>query len=277
MGKGWNWLALLLGVVAVSWGGPLVRFTSAPALTVAAWRMIFSAAVFLPFGIRTWWKKEAPFALLAGIFLAAHFAFWIQSIHLTSIASSVVLVNTNPLFVGLFSWLLGERPKRAFWLGVAMGLAGTILIGLGDFSLSPAALLGDALAVLGALAASGYLLLGRRVRKNMSLPSYVSLVYLSAAVFLGLSACASTPLPPHTDWLWIGLIALVPQILGHTTVNWALGKFPAFAVAVALLGEPVGATLWAFFLFGETLRLVQGVGIGLVLLGILWSLRAERG
>ncbi len=276
MGKGWEWLALLLGVAAVSWGGPLVRFTSAPALTVAAWRMAFAAAVFLPFGIRKWRKKEAPLPILAGIFLAAHFAFWIRSIRLTSIASSVVLVNTNPLFVGLFSWLLRERPRRAFWVGVVVGLAGTVLIGLGDLSLSPAALLGDALALLGALAASGYLLLGRRARKNQPLSAYVSLVYLSAAVFLVLAACASTPLPPHNDWLWIGLIALVPQIFGHTTVNWALGRFPASAVAVALLGEPVGAALWAFFLFGETLHLVQGVGIGLVLLGILLSLRAER-
>lgn len=276
MQKGWEWLALLVGVVAISWGGPLVRFTSAPALTVAAWRMFLSALFFLPLGVRGWRGRNFPFAILAGFFLAAHFASWIQSLRLTSVASSVVLVNTNPLFVGLASGLLGERPKPTFWLGVTLGLVGTALISFGDFSVSPKALLGDLLAVLGALAASAYLLLGRRARKEMALLPYVSLAYFFAAIFLVPAALAASPLPPQTDWPWLALIALVPQVLGHTTLNWALGKFPAFAVAVAILGEPVGASLWAFLLFGERIGPVQGVGIALVLLGILWSLRSAK-
>lgn len=277
MRKGWEWLALFLGVGAVSWGGPLIRLTSAPALTVAAWRMLLSAAFFLPFGLRSRRGKDIRLAIPAGAFLAAHFAFWIQSLRLTSVASSVVLVNTNPLFVGLFSWLLGEAPGRPFWSGVAISLAGTALIGLGDFSLSAKALWGDALAVLGAMAASGYLLLGRKVRKTMPLIPYVSLTYLAAALFLWpLTLALAAPFPSRQDWPWIGLIALVPQILGHTAVNWALGRFPAFAVAVSILGEPVGAALWAFLLFGEGLRPVQGVGMALVLLGILCSLRSAQ-
>lgn len=276
MRKGWDWLALFLGVGAVSWGGPLIRLTSAPALTVAAWRMILSAAVFLPFGLRSWRGKGARLAIFAGAFLAAHFAFWIQSLRLTSVASSVVLVNTNPLFVGLFSWLLGEAPGRPFWIGVAVSLAGTALIGLGDFSLSSKALWGDALALLGAMAASGYLLLGRKARKTLPLIPYVSLTYLAAALFLWPATLAlGTPLPPRPDWPWIALIALVPQVLGHTMVNWALGRFPAFAVAVSILGEPVGAGLWAFLLFGESPNPLQGVGMALVLLGILLSLRSK--
>jgi drug/metabolite transporter (DMT)-like permease len=277
MRKSWEWLALFLGVGAVSWGGPLVRCTSAPALTVAAWRMLLSAAVFLPFGFRSWRGKEVRSAIIAGAFLAAHFAFWIQSLRLTSVASSVVLVNTNPLFVGLFSWLLGEVPSRSFWIGVTISLVGTILIGLGDFSLSSAALLGDVLAVLGALAASGYLLLGRSARKTMSLIPYASLTYFSAALFLWPAALAfASPLPQSSDWLWIALIALIPQVLGHTTLNWALGRFPAFAVAVSILGEPIGAALWAFLLFGEKPHPVQGVGMALVIFGILGSLRPNK-
>ncbi len=277
MRKAGSWGALVLGVVALSWGGPLVRFTTAPALTVAAWRLILAFALLLPFGLRGWSRKEAPLAILAGGFLAAHFALWIQSLRLTSVASSVILVNTNPLFVGLFSWLLGENPGRSFWLGVFLSLAGTALIGAGDVSLSSQALLGDILAVGGALAASAYLLVGRRARKTMDLLPYASLTYSVAALLLFLLAAAlGTALPRKSEWGWLCLLALGPQVLGHTTVNWALRRFPATAVAVTILGEPVGAALWAFFLFGEGLGPLQGVGIGLVLLGILWGLRSVK-
>ncbi len=269
--------ALVLGVLAISWGGPLVRFTTAPALTVAAWRLIFSSLVLFPFGVRGWRERDSRYACLAGVFLAAHFAFWIQSLRLTSVASSVVLVNTNPLFVGLFSQFFGEKPGRTFWLGVLLALGGMTLIGVGDFSLSPAALVGDALALLGGAAASGYLLVGRRARKSAALLPYVSLAYFVAALILLPSVCAlGAALPPRPDWPWLVLIALVPQVLGHTTVNWALRKFPASAVAMAILGEPLGASLWAFLLFGESLQPLQGVGMGVVLVGILWGLRSVK-
>lgn len=270
-------MILALGVVAISWGGPLVRFTTAPSLTVAAWRLALAALALLPFGLRGWRRNDAPFAILAGFFLAAHFASWIQSLRLTSVASSVVLVSTSPLFVGLFSFLLGEKPGRAFWLGVSTALLGTILIGLDDLSISQEAALGDLLALVGAVAAAGYLLLGRRARKTMKAIPYASLAYLSAALLLVLCARAfSTLVPPKTDWPWLILIALVPQVLGHTTVNWALGRLPAFAVAMVVLGEPVGAALWAHLLFHETLSPLQGLGMILVLFGIFWGLRALR-
>lgn len=277
MGKAWGWGALAVGVVAISWGGPLVRFTTAPALTVAAWRLLLASAFLLPGGLRNWPGKEARLTLLSGAFLAAHFAFWIQSLHLTSVASSVVLVSTNPLFVGLFSWLWGEKPGRSFWIGVLLSLAGTALIGFGDFSRRWEALLGDMLALGGALAASGYLLLGRRARKTLALLPYTSLTYSVAALLLfPLAAALGPACPPRTEWGWLLLLALVPQVLGHTTLNWALRYFPATAVAVAILGEPVGAALWAFLLFGEGLGPLQGAGMGLVLLGILWGLRSAQ-
>lgn len=268
---------LAVGVLAVSWGGPLVRFTTSPALTVAAWRLIFSSLVLLPLGIRKWRGKDAKYAGLAGLFLAAHFAFWIQSLRLTSVASSVVLVNTNPFFVGLFSHFLGEKPSPSFWLGVALALMGMGLIGAGDFSLKPSALLGDALALLGAMCASAYLLAGRKARKTMSLLPYASLTYFVAALLLfPIAFSLGVAFPPQSDWVWLALIALVPQLLGHTTLNWALRKFPAAAVATAILGEPLLAALWAFLLFGEKLRPLSGGGIGLVLAGILWGLRSLK-
>jgi len=275
VGKAGDWGVLVLGVLAISWGGPLVRFTSAPALTVAAWRMGIAALLLLPFGWRRWWRKEALYAGAAGLFLAAHFAFWIQSLRLTSVASSVVLVTTNPLFVGLFSWLLGERAPRGFWLGVGLALLGVGLIGIGDLRLGQEALWGDLLALLGAVAASGYLLLGRRAREKIPFIPYVSLTYFVAAFCLfPLAFAFGQVLPPREDWIWLFLLGLVPQVLGHTSVNWALRRFPASAVAISILGEPIGASLWAFLLFGERIGVVQGMGIALLLSGILWGLRA---
>jgi drug/metabolite transporter (DMT)-like permease len=272
-----DWIILGFGVAAISWGGPLIRLTSAPALTVAAWRMALAALILLPLGVRGWRRKEAVLAGLAGAFLAAHLAFWIQALRLTSVASAVVLVNTTPLFVGLISWLLGERIERAFWSGVFLALFGTVLIGLGDFSLSRTALLGDLLALLGALGFAGYLLLGRRAQRGMSLFPYVSLTYAGAALILAFLAWTKkTLLPPRSDWPWLVLIALVSQVLGHTTVNRALRRFPAWAVAVVVLGEPAGAALWAYLLFREALRPLQGLGMLLVFLGILWGLRSLR-
>lgn len=275
MGKARDWGVLVLGVLAISWGGPLVRFTSAPALTVAAWRMGIAAFLLLPLGGKGWWRKDALYAGVAGLFLAAHFAFWIQSLRLTSVASSVVLVNTNPLFVGLFSWVLGERAPKAFWLGVGLALLGVGLIGLGDLRLGEEALWGDFLALLGAVAASGYLLLGRQAREKIPFIPYVSLTYFVAAFCLfPLAFAFGQVLPPEGDWIWLFLLGLVPQVLGHTSVNWALRRFPASAVAISILGEPIGASLWAFLLFGERIGTVQGIGIVLLLFGIFWGLRA---
>lgn len=214
---------------------------------------------------------------LAGLFLAVHFVVWIQSLRLTSVASAVALVCTNPIFVGLLSLALGERPGWPLWLGIGLSVGGSVLIAWGDLALGGPALLGDLLALVGAMAASAYLLVGRRARTETTLFSYVSLVYLVAGlVLLGTALALGLPLPPGADWPWLVLLALLPQVVGHTTVNWAVRRLPASAVAVAILGEPVGAALWAFLLFREVIGPLQGVGMALVLAGILWTLRAVR-
>jgi len=272
---------LTLGVIAVSFGAILIRLTQAPSLVIAAWRMILATAVLLPFG---WAKgrrltgRGLGLSLLAGLFLAFHFGFWIESLRHTTVASSVVLVNTNPIFVGLFSLLLGERPTAALWQGIVLSVLGGVLIGWGDFALGGAALLGDFLALLGAMAASAYLLVGRRVRHHGELIPYVSTAYgvAAALLFLGLSAFPGPMVPKGVDWLWIALLALGPQLMGHTSFNWALRRLPASAVAVVTLGEPVGAALWAYLMFGEGIGPVQGVGMLLVLAGIARALSAVR-
>ena len=272
---------LALGVIAVSFGAILIRLTQAPSLVIAAWRMILATAVLLPFG---WAKgrrltgRGLGLSLLAGLFLAFHFGLWIESLRHTTVASSVVLVDTNPIFVGLFSLLLGERPTATLWQGIVLSVLGGVLIGWGDFALGGAALLGDFLALLGAIAASAYLLVGRRVRHHGELIPYVSTAYgvAAALLFLGLSAFPGPMVPKGVDWLWISLLALGPQLLGHTSFNWALRRLPASAVAVVTLGEPVGAALWAYLVFGEGIGPVQGVGMLLVLAGIARALSAVR-
>lgn len=270
-------LVLGVGVLALSWAAPLIRFTQGAAVAVAAWRLLLAAAALSPAGARGWRHLPRRFPLAAGACLAAHFAFWIQSLRLTSVASSVALVCTNPLFVGLFSLALGERPGWPLWLGIGLSVSGSFLIAWGDFRLGGPALLGDLLALLGAVAASAYLLVGRRARSETALLPYVSLAYLLAGLLLLAAAWGlGSPLPPRGDWPWLVLLALLPQAVGHTAVNWALRRLPASAVAVAILGEPVGAALWAFLLFGEGIGLLQGAGMALVLAGIFWTLRAVQ-
>jgi len=274
-------LVLTLGVVSLSWAAVLIRLTVSPAVTVAAWRMTLAAALLVPlWGVRRarLSRRGLGLALVAGGFLALHFALWTESLRLTTVASSVALVTTNPLFVGLLSSLfLGERPSQALWQGIGLSVAGGLLIGWGDFALGGAALLGDVLALLGAVASSAYLLVGRRARDEGPLVPYATVAYgIAAALLLVGASGGGDPLPLPTEWLWIALLALGPQLLGHTSVNWALRRFPASAVAVAILGEPVGATLWAYLVFGEVPGIPQGIGIVLVLLGIVRALRGVR-
>ncbi|MBP7726370.1 MAG: DMT family transporter [Candidatus Bipolaricaulis sp.] len=274
-------LVLTLGVVSLSWAAILIRLTVSPAVTVAAWRMTLAAALLVPlWGVRRarLSRRGLGLALVAGGFLALHFALWTESLRLTTVASSVALVTTNPLFVGLLSSLfLGERPSRALWQGIGLSVAGGLLIGWGDFALGGTALLGDVLALLGAVASSAYLLVGRRARDEGPLVPYATVAYgIAAALLLAGASGGGDPLPLPTEWLWIALLALGPQLLGHTSVNWALRRFPASAVAVAILGEPVGATLWAYLVFGEVPGIPQGIGIVLVLLGIVRALRGVR-
>ncbi len=270
-------LVLGLGVLIISFGAILVRLTDMPSATVAAWRMVFAALVLLPVGLgkaRRLTRRGVLLALGAGVLLAVHFAAWIESLQWTTVASSTVLVNTHPVFVGLISWALGERSDRALWQGIGMSVGGAVLISWGNFAIGGEAVLGDVLALTGGIAASGYLVVGRVMRRHGDLLPYVALAYGCAALFLlAIVAGARAPATPcGMNWLWIALLALGPQLMGHTSVNWALRRMAAPAVAVAVVGEPAAATLWAYLVFGESVGVVQGLGMLLILSGILRAL-----
>ena len=275
---------LLLAVLATTYAGPIVRFAAAPALAVSFWRLALVLPVTLALSRREAVAERATdggaraLMVLSGLMLAAHFWTWIASLRFTTVASSVLLVNLRPVFVWAIAALwLGEHPASRERWGIALAVLGATLIGLGDVRLSPGALTGDLLALIGAVAAAGYSVIGRRVRRTVGVWSYVTIVYGAAAAALGLAGLLShTPLTgfARRDWAVFAALAAGPMLLGHTGINYALKHFRATTVNVAALGEPVGATLLAWWV--PQIHEVPGpaaiVGGVLVLSGIAMAL-----
>lgn len=254
-------LVLVVGVTAMSFAGPLVRFSTAPTLVIAAWRLTFSVAfiaLVLAFRRGAWegvrlTRGEWLQAGLSGLLLAAHFWSWIASLGLTTVSSSVVLVSTQPIFVALLStFVLHEAATRRQWSGILIAVAGAVVIGWGDFGRGSDALTGDLLAVAGAVFVSGYYVIGRRLRQKLDLWLYIGIVYgIAALAFLLIGALhpgVDLVGYPGRDWLIFAALAAGPMMLGHTGVNYALRYLRAYVANLALLGEPIGATLIAWLL-----------------------------
>ena len=253
------YLTLLVGVAAMSFASIFIRLAEAPPLVIAAYRLTIAALVFLPFAPSKWsktWRqvsrRDVLLLLFASLFLALHFALWISSLKNTSIASSVILVTSNPIFVAIFSYFLWkEKMTRLMLGGMALALGGAVLISYGDFALSGTALLGDVLAVLAALVWGIYLVTARHLRARIDFLSFVTFIYAGAAVFLLIAvAIGGYSLFGYSTqtYLMMALLALVPQLIGHSAANFALRFIPATLVSVAILGEPVGATLLGYFI-----------------------------
>ncbi len=280
-------LVLALAVLFVSTGAILVRSANCPALAKAAWRMTLATGLV---ALAVWpWRAEFRalsrrlwlMGLGAGLCLAIHFATWISSLNHTTVASSVVLVNTMPLWVAVLApFITGERTTARAWLGIALSFAGAAVIAGADFRVSGGALYGDALALIGGFSAAIYLMLGRRLRAHLSLPSYCTLTYGSAsAVLWGLVAVTGVAATGFTFKTWgaLAALAVVAQIGGHTLYNWSLKHLSASAVAVALLGEPIGSSLLAWQLFGEVPTALSAGGAVLVLIGIYLAATPAKG
>jgi drug/metabolite transporter (DMT)-like permease len=276
------YLLLPIGIIAVSTASIFIKLCDAPALIIATYRMTLASLMLLPFAsYRTVWKgwskNEIGWLMLSGILLAFHFALWIASLKYTSVASSVVLVTTNPIFVGIGGWLfLREHLKLNFISGIVLSVLGSGLISYGDMALSKEALMGDGLALLGAIANSGYLLVGRKMRKGQDLLSYIFPVYSMAAVVLViLTLCFRKQFfgYPSSAYLFLFLLAIIPQLIGHTTFNWALKYLPVAMVAIAVLGEPVGSTILAYLILGEDLTIWKILGGFSIFAGILIALK----
>jgi len=298
-------VVLCIGVLGIASGSILVRLAQGqemPSLVIAAWRLTLASSVLLPLALmkrRTELRQMSGsawrLALLSGFMLAVHFAGWISSLAYTSVASSTVLVSTSPLWVGLAApFLLQEHLSRPLKVGIALAMFGSLVIGLADvvdvldgrlqFSLTqftnqPNPLLGNGLALIGAVAASAYLIIGRRLRHGMSLLSYTAVVYSSAAFFLVIMALASGYSLlgySSTAYLIMIVMAIFPQLIGHSSYNWALGYLPAASVSVVVIAEPLGATLLALLIFREIPNWITLMGSALLLSGIIYAGRPDR-
>lgn len=282
-------LILILGIIAVSTASTFIRLAQqgVSSIAIAAWRLSLAALMLAPFAIprcRDEWRSlkrlDWGLAILSGIMLAIHFYTWITSLGMTSVAASVVLVNTNPIFVGLIShFVLRERLHRNMILGLIIAVIGSMIIGLGDWTGGTHQVVGDVLAVAGAVSVAIYMLIGRRLRDKLSLLGYIFPVYGTAAIVLMLLALVMQVelfgFEPNT-WLWLVLLALIPQVIGHSSFNWALGHLPATYVALSVLAEPVGSIILAWFSLGESPTLNAIFGGALILGGILIATREKR-
>lgn len=293
--------SILIAIAAVSTASIFIRYSQmdgAPSLVIAALRLTFATLLIAPLALSRHWdeikrltRTEWLLAVFSGIFLAVHFATWISSLEYTSVASSVVLVTTGPLWVALLSpLLLKEHISRMAFVGLGLALVGGTVIGLSDACVwegglscpslgdvfQGRAMWGNFLALAGAWAVTGYLIIGRRLRADISLIPYIFLVYGMASVMLIVMLIISgTPLfgfAPRT-YGWIFLLAAIPQLIGHSTYNWALKFLPATLVAVTTLGEPIGSAVLAYFLLNETPSLAVLIGTVFILTGIYLSTR----
>jgi drug/metabolite transporter (DMT)-like permease len=307
---------LLLGVFVAATSSILIRLAQgggqgAPSMVVASWRLLVAAAILTPVAwhkrgdeLRHLQRKDLAWGLAAGVLLAAHLGTWIASLEFTSVASSAALVTTNPLWVALaVFFLFGERPSRSTVLGLAAGFSGSVLIAFSDggilaIDLSAAspvqfnwqnlveprdkadtALLGDGLALIGAVTVAGYLLVGRNLRIRLSNTAYVWLVYSAAMVVMVLATLLngySLLGYSWTTYFWLFLLAIGPQLLGHTAFNWSLAHLSATFIALSILGEPLGSAILAYFIFGETFAPVQLLGFVLLLAGIALGVLGEQ-
>ncbi len=292
--------AIIIAILAVSTASILIRFAQrdAPSLAIAALRLVFASVALTPFALTRYRAQLAALArqdlllgLASGLFLGLHFATWITSLEYTTVASSVALVSTGPLWVALLSPLfLHERLSPSAFAGLALALVGGTLIALSGACtwihgiscanirqvLAGHGVHGDLLALAGAWAITGYLIIGRKLRTKIELIPYIFLVYSAAAIsllvalwILRVPVLGFTPI----TYVWLGLLALVPQLIGHSTYNWALRFLPAAIVAVTTLGEPIGSATLAYFLLKEQPTVMILLGGALVLAGIYITVR----
>ena len=290
-------VGLMIGIIAVSTASILIRYAQngAPSIVIAANRLILASLVITPIAYIQFKKnlfkvtsKEFFFLLLSGLFLALHFAAWITSLEKTSIASSVVLVTTTPLWVALFSpILLKEKNNSGIWIGLFLSLVGSSLVALSNdcsfsseqlircdnlsINLNQNTFLGNFLALFGAWMAAGYMMAGRKLRSTIPLIKYVTFVHLISSFFLlffVFIAGESLIGYSNSTYLWMVLLGLIPQLLGHSLFNWALGHLPAAFVSIALIGEPIGTIILAFIFLQETPTSLEFLGGGFILLGI---------
>ncbi|HUQ19585.1 MAG TPA: DMT family transporter [Gemmatimonadaceae bacterium] len=287
-------LVLALAIVGISFAGPLVKLSAADPIAIAVWRLGFSLIIVAGFLIATgeWrqWRnvsvRDGLLAIVAGVALAFHFAAWNASIHMTTIAASVVLVNLQPAVILVISAIfLREHPSYRQFIGIAIALLGALIIAAPDFLRShdstDLSTLGNILAISAAVTAAIYYSIGRSMRASYGVWAYVGLAYTACFVTLLILGVATRaplyPQPPRELWIFAAL-AIGPMLFGHTGMNWALKFLPAYVVSLVILGEPIGATVLGMILPGirQIPPLLTVVGGVVILIGVLITMRSTR-
>jgi drug/metabolite transporter (DMT)-like permease len=282
------YISLAVATLAVSWAAIIIRLADADPISTAFYRMVLSALILAPFsipGLRANLRglaarSDFKWLVASGIALGLHFAAWITSLKLTSISNSVIIVATQPFFVAAMEAIfLKERISRQAVFGMALAFVGMVIISRSDLSLGRDHLLGDFLALVGALCAAIYLMFGRKIRQTLDNRHYVFPVNFIAALTLLLFALPlGSPLTGFSGntWLCFFLLALIPTVLGHTLYNYLLKFIRAHLVAITILGEPIGATIIAALIFKEYPSTGTYFGGGLILTGIILALTGAK-
>ncbi|MFD2615133.1 DMT family transporter [Paenibacillus gansuensis] len=279
-------LILVIGIVAISFSSIFIKWTAAPVAIAAMWRLWITNALLFPFAWRS--RRELKgltgrdWTMLfgSGAALGLHFLFWMESLRYTSVASSTALLALEPVLVMIGSlWVFKQRTDGRRLASMGIAVLGAIAIGWGDFGLSARALQGDLLSLIGTAAVAFHMLFGQSMRGKMSAVTYSSAVFfIAGGVLAAYSAFRGFSFVAYSaqDWTMFGLLAVVPTILGHYLFNWLLKYMHATSVSMAVLGEPLGSTLLAFFLLGEVVTPVQFFAGALLIGGVWMFIRRER-
>ena len=273
------YVALFVGVLSVSFAAAFIRLADAPPLVIAAYRLSIAAVILIPIAsvksvesLKKLSGLDVLLILLSSVFIALHFGLWITSLSYTSIASSVVLVTSHPAFVSVLSYFLwGERLNRLAIIGIVVALSGVIFINYSGFTFGSRAIWGDLLALMAGFSMGAYLIIGGQLRKRINILTYLTVIYTCSAVMLLVAVVVSGQsligYSPAT-YLMMVLLALIPQLVGHSCLNIAVRLIPVTFVSVAILGEPVGATLLGYFILNEVPTVSEISGGILILAGI---------
>ncbi|MEH7393464.1 DMT family transporter [Bacillus sp. JJ1503] len=282
------YVALAIGVLSVSTSAILVKVSSAPSGVIAFYRLLFTVLFMLPIflikyvpELRLITRRDWLFSIIAGVFLAFHFILWFESLNYTSVASSTVLVTLQPLFafVGTYFFFKEKFSMKAI-ISSVIAVLGSVVISWGDFKISGSALFGDILALIACALITANLLFGQDVRKRLSLVTYTFIVYsISTITLFFYVIIKQEPLLPYptSDWVYFILLALFPTLMGHTIFNWSLKWLSTSTISMAILFEPVGAALLAYYLLQESVSWSQIIGGCIIIIGVSLFLLDERG
>ncbi|GMA62430.1 DMT family transporter [Alicyclobacillus fastidiosus] len=277
--------SLMIALLAISFSAIFIEWSTAPAAVIGMYRLWMSVLLLSPFAVKRWreFMKLSPrdigLVCLSGLFLGLHFLFWIQSLRMTSVASSMIIIALEPIFVLVGSVILfRSRVTKMGMLSMLFAILGCVVVASADFGKGTGHVYGDFLSLVGTLAVSVYMLAGQKVRSSVSSTTYNVLVFLVAGLVLFLfNVLTKTPLVAYSghNWLMFTLLAVVSTVIGHGLFNWLLDRVSATTISMTILGEPVGAIILAYLLLGQPVLLLQGIGSVMSIFGVFWFLRAS--